>query len=132
MQTGGARRSKKCGERSIKGIKTLGYRSAASSGCLTSLSLRPITEQSNTFFSALHHRNVNKLLETLASKPCLFFPTKIMGNNSTLDSGLLCLFFVLRVRLLLHCIFHEWMMIRQPPCTSTFCTFCRRRASLSI
>lgn len=25
-----------------------------------------------------------------------------MGNNSTLDSGLLCLFFVLRVRLLLH------------------------------
>lgn len=57
--------------------------------------------------SALHHRNVNKLLETLASRPCLFSWVE-PWENTTLDSGLLCLFYVLSVRLLLQFSVYGW------------------------
>lgn len=121
MQTDGVRRSRKCGERSIKGTKTLAYRSTGSPCAHSSLALRPITEQSNTLFSALHHRNVNKLLETLASRPCLFSWVEPWEKYN----------FGFRVALLVLCalceasiaFFHVWM-IRLPPCTSAFCTFC--------
>lgn len=76
------------------------------------LALTLLTEQGKTPpqpppqppISALHHRNVNKLLETLASRPCLFSCVE-PWENTTLDSGLLCLFYVLSVRLLLRYFF---------------------------
>lgn len=122
MLTDGARRSMKCGERSIKSTKTLAYRSTVPLVATPLLALRPITEQSNTLFSALHHRNLNKLLETLASRPCLFSWVEPWEKYN----------FGFRVALLVLCalceasiaFFHVWM-IRLPPCTSAFCTFCR-------
>lgn len=103
--TDGARRSRKCGEGFIRGTKTLAYRRLSNGHLFLALTL--LTEQGKTPVSALHHRNVNKLLETLASRPCLFSWVE-PWENTTLDSGLLCLFYVLSVRLLLQFSVYGW------------------------
>lgn len=48
-----------------------------------------------------------------------------MGKNTTLDSGLLCLFFVLCEASIAFFIVWMMMMMMMAPCTSASCTFCR-------
>lgn len=103
--TDGARRSRKCGEGFIRGTKIPAYRRFSTGR--SSFAPTLLTEQGKTPISAVHHRNVNKLLETLASRPCLFSWVE-PWENTTLDSGLLCLFYVLSVRLLLHFSVYGW------------------------
>lgn len=72
----------------------------------------------------------------MASRPCFIFPSlkraePIGKKRHHGIQGLLCLFYVLSVRLL-H-FFHVWVM-RLLPCTSASCTFCwvQRGRALSV
>lgn len=126
--TDGARRYKRCGEGFIKGTKTPAYRSRVPPlAARSSLALRPFTEQRNTLFSALHHRNVNKLLETLASRPCLFSRVEPLGEKIQhwIQGCFACSLCSLWG---FYCIFPVWM-IRLLPCTSAFCSLCWKEES---